>query len=389
MSETFPVRVCSHNASHDLTEADPWSKVCPICGANIVELPPPTPVPTPAPTPTPRPPEPTPEPTPPPEEKAVVEEAVEPDRPVRPPPALICAKVPGHDITRRTPDAIVCPHPHCGGALIQLECESDLTHDVSRRAPDQFTCPVCGGPLVTPVCTFDRTHSMVHRAAGQTACPIETCGHEVKRVVYQHPPIDGGIEIKVETFWQRLLAWLQRLHLWLLMYRRLVAATIAAIVALAGIAVVVYVVWPDHPHNPCDAIPKDSRQAVEAVGKRLAAGISAADASAMAQVHLRCKSPEPALLLLRRAYDEGDAEAARTLGQMFDPTAPADTLGRQKSDEARAVGWYARAVKAGSQPARADLQRLATALKSERNNVDPERDALIDLAQDALGGSAK
>jgi hypothetical protein len=317
------------------------------------------------------------------------EPEVVPVQPARelPDPALICARNPEHDISGRAHDATTCPQPQCGGMLIQLECENDLAHDVSRRAPGRFTCPVCGGRLLTPVCGFDASHSMVERDAGQTACPVPSCGHTVNRVVYepprqsaepplrqQEPPLRQREELPPPP-----PAWWKD---W-----RILAGGLAAVVGLA--LLLVWMLLPGPPPDRCAAVPKTMQQAVAKVSERLKAGISAADADTAAHLYLSCGSPEAALLLLRRAFEEGDAGAARMMGELFDPTAGPNVVGRQPANPTRAVEWYARALKAHDAAARPDLERLAAWLRSRPDRDNPEPAALIGMAQEALKGSAK
>jgi hypothetical protein len=300
-----------------------------------------------------------------------VEGVADPDRPSLPAPALICARHPHHDITNREADATTCPQPRCGGTLIQLECGINLTHDVSQRASDQFTCPVCGGPLMTPFCTFDRTHSMVGRNAGQTTCPIAACAHTVARARYM-------------PWWLRAKLWFA--GLWSGINRRL-AALVIGIAAVVGLVFIAIWYLQPRPTGECDEVPKDARQAVELASKRIQARISADKAEEFARLDLKCGSPDPALLLLRYAYENGDGEAARMLGLMTDPTAGADVAGRQTPNERRAVEWYARAVKLRNTAARADLERLLASLKAAAGNGDPERAEAINIGQDALRGN--
>jgi hypothetical protein len=74
-----------------------------------------------------------------------------------------------------------------------------------------------------------------------------------------------------------------------------------------------------------------------------------------------------ARLLLRRAAEAGDANAALVLAGTFDPNV-LKTLGFQEAaaDIAKARLWYDRAEKVGSAEAQQRLQLLATAIHSER-----------------------
>ncbi len=365
------MRVCSRYPEHDLSGLGQSVSVCPHCGSDIEDVKPSEAPPEPAPEPVEdetRKQFPQRDPEPQPVVPSLEEGPTDQNAPALPEPVLICEKNPHHDISNRDADAIMCPHPRCGGALIQLECEKDVRHDVSKRKPDQFSCPVCNGPLVRPVCTFNRTHSMVGRGPGQSVCPID--GHVIERVPYRppHKPPD------IEQPWP--------IWLWIRQHWQALAAAIGGVALIAVLAVVVIAIWP-----PEDRCARNVNGALNAATRRLQAGISAADASRLADRELECKFVEPALLLLRRAYEEGDAGAARTLGRLFDPTLGQEVVGHQPPNPTRSVEWYARAMKGGNQASRGDLERLLSWLRDQPESDSPEMQGLIETAQNALGGS--
>jgi hypothetical protein len=163
-------RVCSKDPAHDLSQAEPFATVCPVCGRQLIDAPAK------------------------PDDTVIQpgDTAVDPDPPALPAPGVACEKVPDHGVAGRDAAATTCPQPGCGGRLIQLECETSLEHDVGRIKPGETTCPICQGRLLTPSCTDNPAHSMLRRIAGGDACPV--CGKNVTRQRYA-PKIEE-IEIK-------------------------------------------------------------------------------------------------------------------------------------------------------------------------------------------------
>ena len=383
MSGTAPapvpmMRVCSADRSHDISEADDWVKVCPQCGHNIVEIPiPPDPVIQDPPPPREPPAEPPPEA--PPEKPAErfppgyvdprpdqpTDLPSDPDIPRLPVPGLICAKVPAHDIQARTEDATLCPQPGCAGTLIELECPTNLEHNVSRRPRDSFLCPVCETALVTPFCTFDPTHSMVGRVAGQTTCPVPDCARRVDRKVYV-PPAAEQTDQPVKPPPQ--VPWWKRVWVWLA----------GAVLVGAAVAALATNIWlKPRPNAVCAAIPRDPFAALAKANTEINAGLSAEKTLASARLHLQCGATDVGIrLLIHGADDLKNIEAAKTLGMLFDPTAPQTIIGKQPSDPLVAAQRYKQAADLRDPTVRADLERLSTYLAARPAPTPKEAEAL-------------
>jgi hypothetical protein len=330
---------------HDVSEAEPGQETCPVCGRSLIEAPNDMSVPLVEIT------EPKVEPPadtipirpPPPEREDVEPEVVPPSVPELPDPALICAKVPDHDIGNRAPNAGFCPHPGCGGALIQLQCEKNLAHDVASRRSGQSTCPVCDEPLITWECTFNAAHSMVDRSASQTTCPV--CGHELKRFAPQWSTEQEQVEKR--PWWRR--------------HRKVLGG--GAVAALVVAAVLVWALrWPGlDPNRPlaCDV----------ASIQRASTG---SDISPLWQIAELCKAQNKPDLRFQAVETCARREfgiCLMTMARGYDPEDTSEPTLFPRRSAALATQYYRRAHGQGVEEAQTRLDSLCRSLRQQSNDA--------------------